>query len=75
MFEYDRSAARGQMAVRKLIIFKHDSELGNAPAHKLFDLVSAVKNTGVVAPRNYNDYKISIQQEKLPEGVSCEIRD
>ncbi|MDO4804278.1 MAG: type I-C CRISPR-associated protein Cas7/Csd2 [Lachnospiraceae bacterium] len=75
MFEYDRSAARGQMATRKLIIFKHDSELGNAPAHKLFDLVTAKKKEGVDAPRDYTDYEISIEEGKLPEGVICEVRD
>ena len=75
MFEYDHSAARGQMAVRKLIIFKHASELGNAPAHKLFDLVTAKKKEGIVAPRSYSDYEISINKEIIPDGVECEIRE
>lgn len=75
MFEYDHSAARGQMAVRKLVIFKHDSELGNAPAHKLFDLVKAEKNDDVTAPRSYGDYTVTVDETNLPDGVSCEQRD
>lgn len=75
MFEYDHSAARGQMAVRKLVIFKHDSELGDAPAHKLFDLVKAVKNDDVTAPRSYGDYTVTVDETNLPDGVSCEQRD
>ena len=78
MFEYDRSAARGQMAVRKLIIFKHDSELGNAPAHKLFDLVKAERTylkEGRTAPRSYGDYSVTVDQAGLPDGVTCEQRD
>ena len=75
MFEYDHSAARGQMAVRKLVIFKHASELGNAPAHKLFDLVTAKKKEGIVVPRNYSDYEIIVKEEIIPDGVECEIRE
>ena len=71
MFELDRSAARGKMAVRQLIVFRHDSELGNAPAWKLFELVKAEKNPGVVAPRAYSDYTLSVDEENLPAGVSC----
>lgn len=71
MFEYDRSAARGNMAVRELIVFKHASELGNAPAYKLFDTVSVKRKEGVVAARSYNDYEVEVAEEKLPEGVSC----
>ncbi|WOC32935.1 MULTISPECIES: type I-C CRISPR-associated protein Cas7/Csd2 [Caproicibacterium] len=75
MFEYDRSAARGQMAVRKLIIFKHATELGNAPAHKLFDIVTAKTNKGVTTPRCYSDYTVAVDDTKLPEGVTCEQKD
>lgn len=75
MFEFDHSAARGQMAVRKLVIFKHSSELGNAPAHKLFDLVTATKKEGVVSPRDFSDYNIYIAEDEIPNGVVCEIRD
>lgn len=71
MFEHDHAAARGKMAVRELIIFKHDSELGNAPAYRLFDLVKAEKKEGVVAPRAYRDYVITVAEEQLPDGVSC----
>lgn len=75
MFENDHSAARGKMAVRELIVFKHDSELGCAPAHKLFDLVKAERteeNAGAPA-RNYSDYRITIDQDHLPAGVSCTV--
>lgn len=71
MFEYDHSAARGNMAVRELIVFKHASELGNAPAYKLFDTVSVKRKEDVIAPRSYGDYIISVADDKLPEGVSC----
>ena len=71
MFEYDRSAARGNMAVRELIVFKHASELGNAPAYKLFDTDSVKRKDGVITARSYNDYEVEVAEEKLPEGVSC----
>ena len=71
MFENDRAAGRGKMAVRELIVFKHDSELGNAPAHKLFELVKAEKKDGVTAPRAYSDYAVSVEEDKLPQGVTC----
>ena len=71
MFELDHSAARGKMAVRELIVFRHDSELGNAPAHKLFDLVRAEHTPGVIAPRTFADYQISVDEAKLPAGVTC----
>ena len=71
MFEYDHSAARGNMSVRELIVFKHDSELGNAPAYKLFDTVSVVRKEGVVAARSYHDYIVKVDESKLPEGVTC----
>ncbi len=73
MFENDHSAARGKMAVRELIIFKHDSELGNAPAYKLFDAVTVERKPGVEIPRRYQDYTVQVA-ETLPEGVSCERR-
>ncbi len=71
MFEYDHSAARGNMAVRELIIFKHDSELGCAPAHKLFKTVKVRRNDGVTAPRSYEDYSVEVDTDALPEGVAC----
>jgi CRISPR-associated protein Csd2 len=68
-FEHDRSAARGEMNPRKLIIFKHDSYLGNARSGQLFDLVKIDKLVDL--PRNWVDYKISsIEESSLPPGVS-----
>ncbi|MDD6046956.1 MAG: type I-C CRISPR-associated protein Cas7/Csd2 [bacterium] len=73
MFEHDHSAARGKMAVRELIVFRHDSELGNAPAHKLFELVRAAKrNEEITAPRSYSDYAVTVDEAQLPAGVTCE---
>lgn len=72
MFEHDHSAARGKMAVRKLIIFKHDTELGNAPAHQLFDAVKVSRKEGVELPRKFADYEIEIGE--IPEGVHCVCR-
>ena len=69
MFEHDHSAARGMMATQKLLIFKHASALGNAPSHKLFDLVNAERRKDVAIARKFSDYTISIEKEKLPEGV------
>ena len=65
MFEHDHSAARGKMAVRKLVIFKHDSELGNAPSHQLFDLVKVEKKAEANPPRSFADYEISMGKEPL----------
>lgn len=59
MFDVDRSAARGLMSAQKLIVFKHDSELGNAPANKLFDLVKIEKVCNG-APRSFKDYKVEV---------------
>ena len=70
MFEHDHSAARGKMAVRELIVFRHDSELGNAPAYKLFESVQVQRNEGVVTPRSYHDYTV-ILPDTLPDGVTC----
>lgn len=74
MFENDHSAARGKMAVRKLIIFKHDSELGCAPAHKLFDSVKVARREGIEVPRDFSDYVVEVSQD-LPEGVTCTCRE
>lgn len=71
MFEHDRSAARGNMAVRELIVFKHATELGNAPAYKLFDTISVKRKEGVDAARSYSDYTVTVDTEKIPEGVEC----
>lgn len=69
LFEHDHSAARGKMAVRELIVFKHDSALGNAPAHKLFDTVHVARKTEVSVPRSWNDYQVTLDEAALPEGV------
>ena len=72
MFDQDHSAARGMMATQKLIIFKHDSALGNAPSHKLFDLVKIVKKEDVAVPRKFTDYEVSdvaTIRSALPSGV------
>ncbi|MCQ2384319.1 MAG: type I-C CRISPR-associated protein Cas7/Csd2 [Paludibacteraceae bacterium] len=71
MFDVDRSAARGLMSAQKLIIFKHDSELGNAPANKLFDLVKVQLKDSVDVPRSFSDYEIIV--DKCPyNGVTVE---
>lgn len=70
MFEHDHSAARGKMAVRELIVFKHDSELGCAPAYKLFDAVKVQRKDDVVVPRSYADYTVCVSDD-LPQGVTC----
>lgn len=71
MFDLDRSAARGLMSAQKLIVFRHDSELGNAPANKLFDLVKIEKITKD-APRTFKDYKVTINKDEIPNGVTLE---
>ena len=71
MFDVDRSAARGLMSAQKLIVFRHDSVLGNAPANKLFDLVKIKKNTEA-APRSFSDYVVSIDKDSVPNGVTVE---
>ena len=70
MFEHDHSAARGKMSSRKLVIFEHNSPLGNAPAHKLFDLVTTKLKDETKPPRAFGDYCININREDLPEGVA-----
>lgn len=70
MFDFDHSAARGEMAVRDLIIFKHDDTLGNYPSHKLFDAVQIQKNEGVETPKSYADYSVTVNEDLIPEGVT-----
>lgn len=69
MFENDHSAARGKMAVRELIVFKHSNELGDCPAYKLFDAVEVKKNETVEYPRKYQDYKVTIHEDEIPDSV------
>ena len=71
MFEIDHSAAGGKMAVRELIVFKHDSELGNAPAYKLFDTVKVERKGDVAVPRSYHDYIVEVDESQIPDGVTC----
>ena len=74
MFEIDHSAARGKMAVRELIIFKHSRELGDCPAYKLFDAVKVSRKPDVAYPRRYNDYTVEICREEIPETVEVTRR-
>ena len=69
MFDLDRSAARGLMAARRLIVFKHKDDLGNAPAHKLFELVKVEAKDPSRPARSFSDYEITIDESKLPKGV------
>lgn len=69
MFEHDHSAARGKMAVRELIIFKHSKELGDCPAYKLFDAVEVTKNEGVEYPRRYQDYTVQLHEDQIPDSI------
>ncbi len=70
LFEHDHSAARGKMAVRQLIVFRHDNELGCAPAYKLFETVRVERKDGVEIPRSYEDYTVTVT-ESLPDGIQC----
>jgi CRISPR-associated protein Csd2 len=75
MFEHDHSAARGLMAARKLIVFEHDSKLGKAPAHELFDKIKVTRNDESKPPRSFKDYRIDHPEdgsEVLP-GVKCRL--
>lgn len=74
MFEYDHAAARGKMAVRKLVIFKHDCELGNTPSYKLFDAIKIKRREDVKVARSYNDYEITISESEIPQGVTCTVK-
>jgi CRISPR-associated protein Csd2 len=69
MFDHDRSAARGKMSSRKLFAFKHESKLGNAPANKIFDCITAAKVSELKPPRAFADYKIELNSAAIPQGV------
>ena len=72
MFDLDHSAARGLMSLQKLIVFKHDSPLGNAPAHKLFERVTIARREGLTGPaRDFSDYTIQIDRDGL-QGVQVD---
>lgn len=70
MFEHDRSAARGEMSTRGLYVFKHESKLGNAHAHELFERIDARLRDGVTAPRSFKDYVVTVNEAALPTGVT-----
>lgn len=69
MFEHDHSAARGKMAVRELIVFKHSKELGDCPAYKLFDAVEVKRKENVMYSRKYADYTVTIHEDLIPDTV------
>lgn len=69
MWDLTRSASRGLMACRGIYIFSHESRLGNAPAHRLFERVRVSRNEGVDAPRSFNDYAVEVSSQDLPSGV------
>ena len=69
MFEHDHSAARGKMVTRKMFVFKHDSELGNAPSHQLFDLVEVERRPEASPARRFSDYEVTIAKDSVPSGV------
>ena len=70
MWDLDRSATRGLMSCRGLHVFSHESSVGNAPAHRLFDLVSVQRKDGVEAPRKFRDYQVSVDEAGIPERVT-----
>jgi CRISPR-associated protein Csd2 len=71
-FQFDQSAARpaGSMNPRALFVFKHDTALGAAPSHKLFDLVSITKKPEIEVPRSFSDYDVNIEEAAIPSGVT-----
>jgi len=69
MFDHDHSAARGQMAPRKLIVFKHESELGNASAHHLFERIDVKRKDDQKPVRNFSDYEVTINKDNIPSGI------
>lgn len=73
MFDHDRSASHGKMASRKLFVFKHDSELGNAPASALFETINARKKDDKKPPRSYADYEIKVDENAIPAGVTLQV--
>ena len=74
MFDVDHSAARGTMCPRKLIVFKHDTELGCAPSYQLFDLVKVTQKDPTKPARSFNDYEVDVDKEQCPSGVTIDIK-
>ena len=69
MFDHDRSASRGTMSPQKLVVFKHQTALGNAPAHKLFERVSVARKPAVAVARSFTDYEVTVNRDGLPAGI------
>jgi CRISPR-associated protein Csd2 len=69
MFDHERPASRDTMALQKLIVFKHDSTLGNAPAHKLFERVTVCRKASVEVARDFSNHDVNIARDGLPAGV------
>jgi CRISPR-associated protein Csd2 len=74
MFDHDRAAARGEMTARGLIVFKHDSDLGNAPAHKLLERVTVARVGSDGPPRGFGDYVVTVNEADLPDGITVETK-
>ncbi|WP_284948274.1 type I-C CRISPR-associated protein Cas7/Csd2 [Acidisoma cladoniae] len=74
MFDHDRAAARGEMTARGLIVFKHESDLGNAPAHKLLERVTVTRAEGEGPPRGFADYVVAVNSADLPAGITIETK-
>jgi CRISPR-associated protein Csd2 len=74
MFDHDRAAARGEMTARGLIVFKHESDLGNAPAHKLLERVTVERSGTEGPPRGFSDYTVRVNSADLPSGITIETR-
>ena len=74
MFDDDRSSARGKMALRTLVVFRHDSPYGNEFAHNLFERVNVLRKNKDAAPRSYADYAVSLNDTDMPDGVTVEKR-
>jgi CRISPR-associated protein Csd2 len=70
MWDCDRSASRGMMAPRGLYIFSHESKLGNAPAHKLFERIQVERKDSVEVPRRFEDYDVAVNESDIPQGVN-----
>lgn len=73
LFDLERSASRGEMAVQGLVVFTHENKLGNAPAHRLFDLIEVRPQNNDISPRSYRDYEVSIDESSLPPGITLTI--
>jgi CRISPR-associated protein Csd2 len=74
MFDYDRSASRGEMSPCRLIVFKHESPLGNAPAKKLFDMVTVEAKKDIEVPRSFDHYDVKLDTSKKPKGIEIDER-